>query len=183
MVSGSGSFAGYPHLLDREIAAVGETSYLFRRKRRLMKGKDMTIYGGCLCGCIQFELQGELKDVAMCHCSQCRRATGTAFAAYARVPRAGFNWISGEKLITNYQSSQGVFRCFCGQCGSPLGGIVGDGNKLDWVALGAVTGDPAVRPEAHIFAGSKAPWHEVTDDLPQFEEWPPTASEFHGRFD
>lgn len=143
----------------------------------------MTIYGGCLCGCIQFELQGELKDVAMCHCSQCRRATGTAFAAYARVPLAGFNWISGEKLIANYQSSQGVFRCFCGQCGSPLGGIVGDGNKLDWVALGAVAGDPVVRPEAHIFAGSKAPWHEVTDDLPQFEEWPPTASEFHGRFD
>ena len=143
----------------------------------------MTIHGGCLCGGIQFELQGELKDVAMCHCSQCRRASGTAFAAYARVLLDGFYWMSSEELITKYQSSSGVNRCFCSRCGSPLGAIVGDGNKLDWVALGAVTGDPVVRPEAHIFAGSKAPWYEVADNLPQFDGWPPTTSEFHCRFD
>lgn len=143
----------------------------------------MTIRGSCLCENIQFEVQGELKDVAMCHCSQCRRATGTAFAAYARIPLGGFTWVSGEDLIAKYRSSPNVYRCFCGRCGSPLGGIVGDGNKLDWVALGAIAGDPVARPEVHIFVGSKAPWHEVTDGLPQFEEWPPTTSEFHGRFD
>ncbi|SMX38278.1 GFA family protein [Octadecabacter ascidiaceicola] len=142
----------------------------------------MTIRGGCLCNGIQFALQGELKDVGMCHCSQCRRASGTAFAAYTRVSLDGFKWTSGEDMTAKFQTSPGVYRPFCGRCGSPLGAVVGDGNKLDWVALGAVVGDPIVRPEAHIFAGSKAPWHEITDDLPLFEDWPPTTSEFHGRF-
>ena len=143
----------------------------------------MTIRGGCLCGGIQFTLQGALKDVAMCHCSHCRRASGTAFATYARVLSDGFLWVSGEDLIAKYQSSPGVYRCFCGRCGSPVGAIAGERTTLDWVALGVVTGDPAVRPEAHIFAGSKAPWHDVADDLPQFKEWPPTTSTLHGRFD
>lgn len=56
-------------------------------------------------------------------------------------------------------------------------------DRLLWVTLGAVTGYPKVRPEAHIFPGPKAPWYEITDNLPQFEEWQPEDSEFIGRFD
>ena len=123
----------------------------------------MTIRGSCLCGGVQYEILGEPKDVAYCHCSMCRRALGAAFGAYARVDADEFTWLSGEKLIVTYESSPSVYRCFCRICGSPLG-AVGESGKLSWVSLGTVIGDPEVRPEAHIFVGSKAPWHEITDD-------------------
>ena len=60
---------------------------------------------------------------------------------------------------------------------------MGENKKLRWVSLGTVKGDPGLRPEAHIFVSSKAPWYEITDHLPQFDEWPPETSEFFGRFD
>lgn len=142
----------------------------------------MTINGSCLCGGIQYEIPCELGDLAYCHCSMCRRTLGATFGAYARVDAGRFRWLSGEDLIATYESSPGVYRCFCRQCGSPLGAKCENG-KLSWVALGAITGDPCLRPEAHIFVGSKAPWYEITDDLPQFDEWPPATSKFFQRFD
>ena len=117
----------------------------------------MTIRGSCLCNGVQYEVHGELKDIANCHCSVCRRTLGAAFGTYARVDVGEFQWLSGEDLVTSYESSPGVCRCFCRQCGSTLGAM-DEGGKLSWVTLGSVSGDPGVRPEAHIFVGSKAPW-------------------------
>jgi hypothetical protein len=150
----------------------------------MASGKEgiVSIRGSCLCGGVQYEILGELSDAAYCHCSKCRRTLGAAFGTYARVRAGEFLWLSGEDLIATYESSPSVYRCFCRQCGSPLG-AVGEGGKLSWVSLGTVLGDPGLRPEVHIFVGSKAPWYEITDDLPQFEEWPPITSEFFGRFD
>jgi hypothetical protein len=142
----------------------------------------MTISGGCLCDGVHYEISGELNDVALCHCSMCRRTLGAAFGAYARVSADEFRWVRGEDLIATYESSPGVYRCFCRQCGSSLG-AAGESGKLSWVALGTVTGDPGLRPEAHIFVGSKAPWYEITDHLPQFDEWPPVTSKFFQQFD
>ena len=85
-------------------------------------------------------------------------------------------------MVTSFESAPTVHRCFCSVCGSQLGVIVGEGKGLDWITLSSIDGEPGVRPEAHIFVGSKAPWYEITDDLPQFEEWPPESSEFYGRF-
>ena len=143
----------------------------------------MTIRGSCLCGGVQYEILGKLCDAAMCHCSKCRRTLGAAFGTYARVAAGEFQWLSGEDLIATHESSPSVHRCFCRRCGSPVGAVVGEGRKLSWVTLGTVIGDPGLRPVAHIFVGSKAPWHEITDDLPQFDEWPPATSEFFQRFD
>ena len=142
----------------------------------------MSINGKCLCGQVQYQLQTSPSDVAYCHCSDCRRILGSAFAAYAHISSDSFQWIAGEDLASTFESSHYVNHCFCSFCGSQLGVIVGDGNKLNWITLGSIEGDPGVRPQAHIFVGSKAPWHEITDDLPQFEEWPPESSEFFGRF-
>ena len=141
----------------------------------------MAITGSCLCGGVQYEISGGLSDLAYCHCSMCRRSLGAAFGAFARVVEGNFRWLSGEDIIVAYESSPGVRLCFCGKSGSHLGAM-GDSGKLSWVALGSVTGDPGVRPEAHIFTGSKAPWHKITDNLPQFDEWPPAGSEFADRF-
>ncbi len=93
--------------------------------------------------------------------------------------RHNFDW---WLFFAARESSPGVIRCFCRQCGSSLWSM-GGGQKLSWVSLGTITGDPKLRPEAHIFVGSKAPWYEITDDLPQFDEWPPVTSEFFQRFD
>ncbi len=132
----------------------------------------MSIRGGCLCGGVQYEIVGKLHDAGNCHCSMCRRIHGSAFGAYARVEPGDFRWLSGEDLISAYESSPGNFRCFCGQCGCPLGARADDGT-LSWVTLGTIAGDPGIRPGAHIFVGSKAPWYEISDALPQFEKWPP----------
>jgi hypothetical protein len=132
----------------------------------------VTIRGSCLCGGIEYEILGKLEDAGNCYCSMCRRAHGAAFGTYARVDAGGFQWLSGEDLVATYESSPGGYRCFCRRCGSPLGARAEDGT-LSWVTLGTVIDDPGLRPESHIFVGSKAPWYEIKDDLPQFDKWPP----------
>ncbi|MDH3646767.1 MAG: GFA family protein [Gammaproteobacteria bacterium] len=132
----------------------------------------MTVQGGCLCGAVRYEISGPLGDAGSCYCSMCRRAHGAAFGTYAKLNENDFKWLSGEEMVAKFESSPNGFRCFCRTCGSPLGAGA-DGDKLGWVTLGTIEGDPGVRPQAHIFVGSKAPWYEITDGLPQFEEWPP----------
>lgn len=142
----------------------------------------MAVRGSCECGGVQYEISGELSDVANCHCSMCRRTLGAAYGTYARVAAGEFRWRSGEDLVATHESSPGVSRCFCRDCGSSLGAL-GEDMNLTWVTLGTVIDDPGSRPEAHIFVGSKAPWFDISDGLPQFEEWPPVTSEFFQRFD
>ncbi len=101
----------------------------------------------------------------------CRKAHGAAFGTYASVEPGDFRWMEGEELVTAYESSPGERRLFCRVCGSSLGGV--GSSDLRLVTLGTVDGDPGTRPEAHIFAASRAPWHEITDELPQYEEWSP----------
>ena len=74
----------------------------------------------CLCGGIRIELSGRIGPVVYCHCSRCRKASGTAFAANADVRRKYWRFVAGEDLIHEFESSPGVFRAFCGRCGSPI---------------------------------------------------------------
>lgn len=133
----------------------------------------MSVSGGCLCGGARYEIRGPLRDVSHCHCSMCRRQHGAAFGTYADCDPDGFRWVSGEDLVSVYKSSPQVGWGFCGTCGSTLT-EVRDG-KVTSVTLGTVDGDPQIRPASHIFVGSKASWHEITDDLPRFDEWPPDS--------
>ena len=142
----------------------------------------MSVNGKCLCGKIQYQLNVSPSDLAYCHCKECQRALGTAFASYARIAPDSFKWIAGEELTTRYEWAPTAKRCFCSICGSQLGVVVGDGNNLTWVSLGSTDGDPGTRPEAHVFVNEKAVWHEIADDLPQFETMPTESSEFFGRF-
>ena len=100
----------------------------------------------------------------------CRRQHGAAFATYADFNPGDFSWIAGEDLVKVYESEGGGGWCFCSECGSTLAGS--ENGEITSITLGTVDGDPGVRPESHIFTGSKAVWHEITDNLPQFEEWP-----------
>ena len=128
------------------------------------------IRGSCLCGSVRYEVRGSIGRVNHCHCTMCRKAHGAAFATYGRVNSDDFVLESGENDIGRYQSSPDVTRTFCIKCGSTLQFIVTERSQISWLALGTLDDDPGVRPSVNIFVGSKAPWFDITDDLPQFEE-------------
>jgi hypothetical protein len=103
----------------------------------------------------------------------CRKTHGSAFGPYAVAKKSDFRWTAGESMLSKYESSPGNFRCFCSRCGSSLVAVFESEPDTVGIALGALDDDPGVRPLAHIFVGSKAPWYDITDDLMQFDEWPP----------
>lgn len=126
--------------------------------------------GSCLCRGVTYEIHGPLRDVLNCHCSMCRKAHGAAFRTRAAVNAADFKFLSGEELLTFYESSRGERRSFCRICGSSILTKFDKFPDVYGFALGTLDTDPGVRIEQHIFTGHKASWFEITDDLPQVEE-------------
>jgi hypothetical protein len=124
----------------------------------------------CLCGAVRWELEGPFKWMTHCHCSRCRKSHGTAYATYVAGPASGYR-LHGEEHVVTWQSSSGVPRSFCGQCGSVVPG--GAHGNLMFVPAGNFEDDVALKPEAHIFVASKAPWFEIHDTLPRFDAYPP----------
>ncbi|MGD8785433.1 MAG: GFA family protein [Thioalkalispiraceae bacterium] len=135
--------------------------------------KDQGMYkGGCLCGGIRYEITGEITDIVYCHCSECRKAQGSAFATNGVVDTASFHILSGEDLLTSFEPSPGYAKLFCSKCGSP---IISKSNKKPGVVrvrLGTIESDILERPQAHIFVVSKANWEEICGELPRFDEFP-----------
>lgn len=132
----------------------------------------MTHKGSCLCGRVTYEIHGDLLDVLNCHCSMCRKFHGAAFRTRAAVRAADFHWIEGEDLLTHYESSPGEYKIFCRVCGSPM--VTRFDHDREWYGfpLGTLDTDPGVKPGYHIYVGSRAPWHEITDTLPQYDGLP-----------
>src|ERR1700730_6667199 len=117
--------------------------------------------GKCLCGGIRFEIHEELGPIIYCHCSMCRRASGSAFATNASVRSSAYRIVAGKELITEYESSPGGFRGFCSLCGSPIYNRSDRQMPLHRVRLGTLDSDPGNRSVANIWVGSKAPWFEI----------------------
>jgi len=78
------------------------------------------INGHCECKRVSFEVDGEINDFSHCHCSQCRRLHGAAYATFAGVSRASFRYLSGQDDLSNYASSDDHNRVFCSNCGSNI---------------------------------------------------------------
>ena len=130
------------------------------------------IHGRCECGKVSFEADGPIEDFSHCHCSQCRRMHGAAFATFAGIATSGFRYLSGEDTVSTYASSDRLERVFCSICGANILIAMIEEADAVYLCMGAVDGDPP-RPEGyHIFVGSKAPWHEITDALKQFDTEP-----------
>lgn len=125
--------------------------------------------GHCECGQVTFEVNGEVEDFSHCHCSQCRRLHGAAYATFAGVSRGAFRYSSGEDAIRSYWSSKKNNRIFCGTCGSNIMVISNADPDIYYVSMSAIDGDPKLPEGYHIFTGSIAPWHQITDDLKQYE--------------
>jgi hypothetical protein len=125
--------------------------------------------GKCACGAVRYEVADEFVYAANCHCSQCRAATGSAFKAFAGIEREKLALTAGLDDIVVY-GEEDLNDTRCGACGSFLYSVVREGAWVH-VAMGSLVGAPGIRPSEHIFVGSKAPWFEITDDLPQFDEY------------
>lgn len=126
--------------------------------------------GSCLCGVVHYTVDDDFRYALNCHCSQCRRATGAAFKSFAGIERGRLALTAGhgDLLIVGDEAQNHDVRC--GKCGSLLYSVVRDGAYVH-VTLGTLLDTPAIRPGAHIFVGSKAPWFTITDDLPQHQEF------------
>jgi hypothetical protein len=130
------------------------------------------VAGGCLCGRVRYEIEGRISRTWLCHCSKCRKSTGSAFHASAVCPPDQFRWTKGEDQIAEYQDTPGYVVRFCRTCGSPAPSLLED-HGLMFLHVGALDGDPGTTLSHHIFVGSKAPWYEIGDGLPQHEEHAP----------
>ena len=128
--------------------------------------------GSCLCGTVTYEVDGPFNTMMSCHCSMCRKHHGSPFATYVSAPKKSFRWLSGEDRILAYQSSKNGSRTSCAVCGSAVP-LVTESWDVALVPAGPLEGDLGIKPMAHIFVGSKAAWHTITDGLPQHEEYPP----------
>ena len=127
--------------------------------------------GSCLCGSVRFKISGEISNIVNCHCSQCRKAQGTAFATNGVVDKMDFVITKGESELKAYPLSTVQTRYFCRHCGSPImsSNITVPGKVR--IRLGTIESDITERPGAHIFVSSKANWNEIADGLPQYDSY------------
>lgn len=134
-----------------------------------MSAGDIT--GGCLCGAVRYRLTRPPDWAHVCHCSRCRRATGTSFAVNLFVPIDALEFTRGEDRVRLFKppEAERFTHAFCGTCGGTLP-FRNPARGRAVVPMGSLDGDPGIRPRAHIFVGSKAPWTPLADDLPRHPE-------------
>ena len=127
-----------------------------------------TLAGKCFCGAVRYCVPDAFLYAMNCHCSNCRRTTGSAFKPFAGIARDKLTVIQGHDKLLVYGDDK-ANDTHCKACGSLLYSVVRDGAYVH-VAMGTLVDSPTIRPSRHIFVGSKAPWFTITDDLPQHQE-------------
>lgn len=129
---------------------------------------ERSLVGGCWCGAVRYEVADAFLYAANCHCSRCRAATGSAFKAFAGIEQTKLEVTAGGDALLIVGEAY-AHDARCGVCGSLLFSVVREGAYVH-VAMGSLVDPPSIRPTEHIFVGSKAPWFDITDALPRFEE-------------
>jgi hypothetical protein len=131
----------------------------------------LPITGRCLCGRVRFAVSAPLLDGEYCHCTRCQRRTGAAASASALTAPGTFRVTHGEERLSAFTPDDGWHDYFCGVCGSYVyAQDHGDPRRIS-VPLGAIDGDPGVRPTSRRYVAYAAPWEPLPDDgLPRFDE-------------
>lgn len=132
--------------------------------------------GSCLCGSVRYEIAGDLGEMGHCHCTMCRKGHGAAFATYAAVAWDQFTITAGEGYIQSYQSSPGITRTFCRQCGANLQ-FIPEGRSRFGIAVGTLDSDPGVKASYEIWTSARAPWWDPHQALESHETEPGATSE------
>tara|TARA_B100001175_G_scaffold244106_1_gene210625 strand:- start:34827 stop:35246 length:420 start_codon:yes stop_codon:yes gene_type:complete len=128
--------------------------------------------GRCECKKVSFEINQEIKYFSYCHCSQCRRCHGSAFASFIEVEKSLFRYNSGMNNIKSYASSENCIRLFCEICGSNIMFLDKDKPEKYYVSAGTLSGNISLPEAHHVFVGSKASWYDIDDGLKQHLEYP-----------
>lgn len=132
-----------------------------------MGNETEVLRGSCLCGAIRYEIRGVPLMMYYCHCSTCRKATGSAFATNMLVQSADFVVVAGRELLSAYESSPNKHRHFCSACGSPIYSQAEATKQMVSVRCGTLDTELTMRPSVHTYAAEKAEWYEISDELPQ----------------
>jgi hypothetical protein len=123
--------------------------------------------GGCLCGRVRYQYDGEIEEISRCHCAQCQKAQGTAFVAVAPVQSDKFKIIQGREFLKEFRASSNKARVFCAECGSPLYSARDDLPAVKRLRIGTLETPVQTREQYHAFITEKACWYEINDDFPQ----------------
>jgi hypothetical protein len=137
---------------------------------------NATLSGSCLCGAVQYEVEGEVLRFSHCHCSRCRKATGTGHATNVVLKPTRFAWTQGEELVRRYKlpEAERFATAFCATCGSPLPRVSLE-PPFALIPAGSLDVDPPLKPQMHIFWDSRTEWSCPAGDLPVFSEYPPSS--------
>jgi len=130
------------------------------------------ITGSCLCGNIKFASDDNISDASLCHCSICRKSTGSAFAAYGGVALENFKWVQGKNQLKVFSATSLLTKYFCTNCGSTLASTHQSWPEYIYISLGCLDEHAAINLEYHQFVASKANWETINDEIRQFDEWP-----------
>ena len=135
---------------------------------------DLNLTGSCLCGSIRYEISGTSKFFFHCHCSRCRKSTGTGHASNIIMNPDSVRWIAGEPFLSQFKvpDAERYRSVFCNKCGSPMPRIAPD-NSIAVIPAGTLDNEPGIRPQARIMSGSRADWSCDSSELPAFEVYPP----------
>ncbi|WP_336799517.1 GFA family protein [Kaistia sp. MMO-174] len=129
-------------------------------------------HGSCLCGAARFEVSGDFQSFFLCHCSRCRKDSGSAHGANLFSTEARLGWLSGEEKVRTFQLPETRHqRSFCADCGSALPGLQMDGALLV-VPAGSLDSPLPMRPNAHINVASRADWDEHLEQIPRLDGLP-----------
>ncbi|MGF6150099.1 hypothetical protein QFZ84_001071 [Pseudomonas fluorescens] len=157
--------------IDQERSVDTETAHGLNCRLHHQTASNMTdiFQGSCLCGAVKYEIQSRPKVLSHCHCSQCRKSHGAAFASYGSVLRSDLHLVQGADGIKSYPSSESVLRQFCAECGSSLFWSRSQGAYAEWISIAMGTLDSTFTSDKqkHIEVVSKATWYEIQDHWPQ----------------
>ena len=134
---------------------------------------ESVVHGGCLCGAVTFEISPPFQRMVHCHCSRCRKSSGTGHATNLVVSPEQLRWLSGEQHIKRFDlvTAASFGKWFCDQCGSPLPRLRRDGRRAV-IPAGSLDSAPPISPTDHIFWASRAPWSCGSSGLPTHVEYP-----------
>lgn len=132
------------------------------------------IEGGCNCGAVRYRISGAPLGVAACHCTRCRRQSGSIYSVNLVVAPSAMT-IEGELSVfedTDTSSGASVYREFCGTCGSPIRSVLAGNRAMVAVKVGTLDDPDPFAPGLHVFTRSKISWVEIPAGAPQFETTP-----------
>jgi hypothetical protein len=135
----------------------------------MLPGMSQALAGSCLCGAVRYSVRDEFRYALICHCSQCRRATGSAFKPFGGIEKEKLTLADGATVMR--YGGDAAHDVHCGRCGSLLYSWFRDSPYVH-VTYGTLHDSPTLKPTAHIYVGSKASWDDIRDDLPQHHELP-----------